>query len=130
MTAGRQRAECRVSKSDSSELVQEQWRGLLRLLQDGNSVLLYHLENHYCLVSAARSWHMDAGMLSSTLVTQVTSNCAWPCARDCCLEGFVRRYMNQCQNFQDERPITEAHVELHKQKIPSARLSFMFIPSC
>lgn len=60
---GKQRAEYKVTKHDSPETVQEQWHSVLRVLQDNNSAFLYHLENHYCLVFAARSWHMDAGML-------------------------------------------------------------------
>lgn len=63
MAAGKQRAEHKVSRSDDPATVQEQWQGVLKVLQSGHSALLFHLENHYCLVFAARSWHLDAGQL-------------------------------------------------------------------
>lgn len=50
-----------VQKHDSAETVQEQWQALVKLLQEPHSALLYHMENHYCLVFAARSWHLNAG---------------------------------------------------------------------
>ena len=63
--AGRSRAEFKVSKSDPPEIIQEQWQGILKMLHGSNSALLHHMENHYCLVFAARSWHIDAGQTLS-----------------------------------------------------------------
>ena len=59
--AGKQRAQYQVSKLDSSDTIQEQWQAVVRVVQDSNSAFMYHMENHYCLVFAARSWRMDAG---------------------------------------------------------------------
>ena len=59
--AGKQRAEHKVREADSAETVTQQWQALMALLRDNNSAVLYHMENHYCLVFAARSWHVDAG---------------------------------------------------------------------
>lgn len=59
--AGKQRAEYKVTEADDADTVTQQWAGLVALLKDSNSALLYHMENHYCLVFAARSWYMDAG---------------------------------------------------------------------
>jgi hypothetical protein len=63
--AGKQRAQYQVSKLDSSDTIQEQWQGVVRIVQDSSSAFMYHLENHYCLVFAARSWRMDAGTFVS-----------------------------------------------------------------
>lgn len=52
-----------MGAADSSETVAQQWMALVGLLEDSRSALLYHMENHYCLVFAARSWLMDAGLL-------------------------------------------------------------------
>lgn len=59
--AGKQRAEHKVREADSAETVTQQWLALMALLRDSNSSVLYHMENHYCLIFAGRSWHMDAG---------------------------------------------------------------------
>ena len=59
--AGKQRAEHEVSEADNADTVTQQWLALMALLRGSNTALLYHMENHYCLVFAARGWHMDAG---------------------------------------------------------------------
>ena len=59
--AGKQRAQHQVSKLDSSDTIQEQWQGVVKIVQDSSSAFMYHMENHYCLLFAARSWRMDAG---------------------------------------------------------------------
>lgn len=50
--------KCRfqVSVADDSDIVDAHWMALLAALRDPQRVLLYHLENHYSLVYAARSW--------------------------------------------------------------------------
>jgi hypothetical protein len=72
--AGKQRAQYQVRKLDSSDTIQEQWQGLVKIVQDSSSALMYHLENHYCLVFAARSWRMDAGI--SSAVCDAMESCA------------------------------------------------------
>ncbi len=65
MFAGKQRAQYQVSKLDSNDTIQKQWQGVVRVVQDSSSAFMYHMENHYCLVFAARSWQMDAGNIVS-----------------------------------------------------------------
>ena len=65
MFAGKQRAQYQVSKLDSNDNIQKQWQGVVRVVQDSSSAFMYHMENHYCLVFAARSWQMDAGNIVS-----------------------------------------------------------------
>ena len=38
-----------------------QWVGLTAALARPHSAVLYHLQNHYSLIYAAREWHADAG---------------------------------------------------------------------
>ena len=59
--AGKQRAQYQVSKLDSNDTIQEQWQAVVRVVQDTNTAFMYHMENHYCLVFAARAWRVDAG---------------------------------------------------------------------
>ncbi|KAL0028052.1 hypothetical protein WJX77_003617 [Trebouxia sp. C0004] len=83
MSAGKQRAQYQVSKLDSSDAIQEQWQGVVGIVQDSRSALMYHMENHYCLAFAARSWRMDAGYSGCKQVRQLLvarpgqKPCAW-----------------------------------------------------
>lgn len=51
-----------MKETDDADAVTQQWLALLQLLRDFKSCVLYHMENHYCLIFAARSWYMDAGV--------------------------------------------------------------------
>lgn len=88
LLAGKQRAQYQVSKADSTDTIQEQWQGVVKIVQDSSSAFVYHMENHYCLVFAARSWCMDAGISSAvsdaigssvctTIQGHLGSNCTW-----------------------------------------------------
>lgn len=49
-------AEVTVRESDPSDVVAAQWQALTDVLDRPRTALIYHLENHYCLVFAAREW--------------------------------------------------------------------------
>jgi hypothetical protein len=45
-----------VRASDDAAAVNVQWRGLVAALRSPDTILVYHLENHYSLVFGAREW--------------------------------------------------------------------------
>jgi hypothetical protein len=53
--------EVLLGSADTPERQTSQWAALRALLTRPASVLLYHLENHYCLVFATREWTASGG---------------------------------------------------------------------
>eukprot|EP00854_Cymbomonas_tetramitiformis_P007532 gene7532-8967_t len=53
--------EVNCSATDSAEKVAQQWQGLRAALLRPATVLIYHMENHYCLIFAAREWRVAGG---------------------------------------------------------------------
>ena len=50
-----------MGPEDDRGAVARQWAGLTAALARPHSAVLYHLQNHYSLIYAAREWHADAG---------------------------------------------------------------------
>lgn len=49
-------ARQRVRADDDAATISGQWAAIRSAFEDSNTVLLYHLENHYSLVYALREW--------------------------------------------------------------------------
>lgn len=64
-----------VQASDSPDAISGQWAALVATLCSPDDVLLYHLENHYSIVYAAREWacggNVSDGIAGASLVRQV-----------------------------------------------------------
>lgn len=71
MGAGRGRYEVPLAAEDGEDMVAEQWGKLLSWLSAPRAALIYHLENHFSLIYAAREWRSDAGYGGARTVRQV-----------------------------------------------------------
>lgn len=58
---GLQRPEHTVRESDPPELVAEQWQALKGMLAQPGTALVFHMENHYAMIYAAREWDAAVG---------------------------------------------------------------------
>ena len=70
MGCGKSRFVWKVAEGDSTELVTQQWEGLVKEVA-GDAILIFHLENHYSMIYAAREWEADAGYGGKRTVRQV-----------------------------------------------------------
>ena len=71
MGAAKSRSVWRLSMSDTKEATVVQWEALVAIAKSDNSVLIYHLENHYSMIYATREWDADAGYGGKRTVRQI-----------------------------------------------------------
>eukprot|EP00873_Tetraselmis_striata_P013859 jgi/Tetstr1/434123/TSEL_023267.t1 len=81
--AGKKRHQIQISENDQPEAVERQWRELLLTMTKERCCVVYHLENHYCLLYGAREWSVDVGYAGTRTVRQILVSkpgqrpCAW-----------------------------------------------------
>ena len=71
MGAAKSHSVWRLSMSDTKEATLVQWEALVAIVKSENSVLIYHLENHYSMIYATREWDADAGYGGKRTVRQI-----------------------------------------------------------
>ena len=83
-----------VSPADSEETMQEQWESLRLAVMQPNTVLLFHLRNHYALIAGYRTLRLPCGAVLQQLLCSrkgqrpkhwIDWRCSW-------MEGDVPRW--------------------------------------
>ncbi|UPR05312.1 hypothetical protein HOP50_20g86620 [Chloropicon primus] len=65
------RSQCQVAEADDDDKVTEQWDALKSCVSNPSQVLIFHLQNHYSMIYAARENQADEGYAGKRLIRQI-----------------------------------------------------------